>query len=156
MPAPMTLPAQPRMKTVNGDPWARSARKLPNAITASDGNGGKKFSNAESPRIAAYRDPSGRSPSHPVIAWSILLAIPFQSCHRNAGEAFLSPDPAHSFVGLSFDAHARRIDTKRRRQARPDFVAMQANLRRLGDDADVHLIDRVPRARHASNRCFEH
>ena len=48
----MTFPAQPSRKTVNGDPWARSDRKLPNAITASDGNGGKKFSNAESPRIA--------------------------------------------------------------------------------------------------------
>src|SRR3982751_3452073 len=150
MPAPMMLPAQPRKKTVNGDPWARSARKLPNAITASDGNGGKKFSNAESPRMAAYRDPSGRSPSQPVIAWSILLAIPFQSCPRNGGETFLSPDPAHAFVGLPFDAHARRIDTKRRGQTRPDFVSMRANSRRLGDDTDVHLNDRVSRARHTA------
>src|SRR3982751_4448245 len=156
MPAPMMLPAQPRKKTVKGDPWARSARKLPNAITASDGNGGKKFSNAESPRIAAYKDPSGRSPSHPVIAWSIFLAIPFQSCHRNTGEAFLSPDPAHAFVGLPLDAHARRIDTKRRGQPRPDFVSMRTNSRRLGDDTDIHLIDRVPRAGHAANRRLEH
>src|SRR5205823_12492082 len=65
--APARLPIQPRKKTVNGDPCARSARKLPKAITASEGNGGKKFSNADSAAIATYNDPSGRSPSQSVI-----------------------------------------------------------------------------------------
>ncbi len=51
-PAPATLPNQPQRKTVIADPCALSARKLPNAITASEGNGGKKFSNAESAAIA--------------------------------------------------------------------------------------------------------
>jgi len=46
------LPNQPQRKTVIADPCALSARKLPNAITASEGNGGKKFSNAESAAIA--------------------------------------------------------------------------------------------------------
>jgi len=60
--------AQPsKEKTVSGEPCARSARKLPKAITASEGNGGKKFSNAESAAIATYNDPSGRSPSQSVI-----------------------------------------------------------------------------------------
>ena len=35
------------------------------------------------------------------------LAFPVQRGDGNAGEPFLAPDPAHSFVGLPFDAHAR-------------------------------------------------
>src|SRR5438270_10294932 len=69
------FPSQARRKTVNGDPCALSARKLPIAITASDGNGGKKFSNADSAAIAMYRDPSGRSPSQAVIECSIRQEI---------------------------------------------------------------------------------
>src|SRR6266516_3753135 len=51
-PAPATLPIQPSRKTVTAEPWALLARKLPTAITAADGKGGKKFSKAESAPIA--------------------------------------------------------------------------------------------------------
>src|SRR5205085_377 len=48
-----------------------------------------------------------RQVSQPVGDWlKHSLAIPFHCGDRNAGETFFSPDPAHSFVGLPFDAHA--------------------------------------------------
>src|SRR6266404_8260784 len=84
------------------------------------------------------------------------LAIPSQSGDRNASESFLSPDPAHPFVRLPFDAHARGIDTERGGKASPDSLAVGRDPRRLGDYAHVDLIHAVAGRRYSFDSSFEH
>src|ERR1051325_672894 len=72
-----------------------------------------------------------------------------QSCDGTAGDSLPTPDPAHAFVRLPFDAYARRIDTERTCEFGADFFTMRAEPWCFSNHGNIHLIDgesRIPDA----------